>query len=373
MLRVGLLFALTALAARAEPATSTLLLLDSHLPTAVAASISQNAARRGLEVAAPAPEPEPASESVLAEVRPLYQNMAFGQAAKRLERAETSLLAGRLPSPGRVRALADLELWMGACLFLAKDRAQASDRFTLALRLSPSARPDRLFPPEVRAAFPRSAGGRTVRVKTQLAPIGARLWLDGKRIEGTLALTPGLHYVVVERADRIPVAEVVRIIHAAPQIAISADAPAPPAEALRQAAARLETAPLSREEGLGISASIGRPLLVVSARGDRLVATRFDAHDPTRPLVELEAANAGALVDAVCATDPTCRPLPAPPVPPVALAPTAPAQRPARARPVWKRAWFWGVLGAGVAVAAGIAAGAAVGATSPRDYDIRVR
>lgn len=372
MLRVGLLLALTVGVARAEPAPRALM-LTGPLSPAASAELSHQAARRGIEVALPAPEAEPASESVIAEVRPLYQNMAFGQAVKRLTAAEASLVAGRLPTAGLTRALADLQLWMGACLLLEEDRAAAIDHWELALRLWPQARLDRLFPPEVRAAFPRSAGGRAVRVQVRLAPNGARLWLDGKRVDGPLTTTLGLHYVVVERADRVPVAQVVRIIHAAPQIAVSLDEQAEPAAALRQAAARLRTAPLGREEGLGVSVALGRPLTVVSAIDDRLVATRFAAADPARPVAASEAGSAAALVTSLCAADPGCLPV-VDPVPAPAIAVTAvPSHPPPPARPVWKRAWFWGVLGAGVVAAAAVATGAALGATAPRDYDLHVR
>jgi hypothetical protein len=79
--------------------------------------------------------------------------MSFAAAVKKLEAAESSLIMGRLPTPAVVRALADLELWMGACLFLARDRAGAEDRWALAQRLRPSLKPDPLVPPQVPRAF----------------------------------------------------------------------------------------------------------------------------------------------------------------------------------------------------------------------------
>src|SRR5581483_6447270 len=100
---------------------------------------------RGLEVAAPVPQPEPAAEALLADIRPLYQDMKFGAAVKQLLAARDSLIAGRVPSPGLLRALGELELWIGACAFLSRDKAGAFDHWALAQRVAPEARPDRIF------------------------------------------------------------------------------------------------------------------------------------------------------------------------------------------------------------------------------------
>jgi hypothetical protein len=42
-------------------------------------------------------------------------------------------------------------------------------------------------------------------------------------------------------------------------------------------------------------------------------------------------------------------------------------------RPLWRRRAFWAVVGAGVVVVTAVTVGAALGATAPRDYDVRVR
>jgi len=388
MLRIGFLFALTVGTARAEEAARPLLLFHPSLSRDATDPVAREAARRGIEVASPAPLPEPASESLLAEVRPLYQNMSFAAAAKKLETEEASLLAGRLPSPALVRALSELELWRGACLFLARDRAGAEEPWALALRLRPLARLDAIFPPEVQRAFSRRRpAARPVAVAVKLAPLGARLWLDGKLValDVPLSATPGLHYAVVERADQRPSAEVLRIIRASPQITVSLQTPAELPDALRQAEARLRTAPLSRDEALGVSAAIARPLVLVESRGGQLVATRYAAGDATRPVSESEGADGASLIAALCASDAGCAKLEPPPsvttgpglqvgAPPARMATAAAAPAaPPTTKPVWKRGWFWGVLGASVAVAAGAATGIGVGATAPRNYDLRVR
>jgi hypothetical protein len=193
-------------------------------------------------------------------------------------------------------------------------------------------------------------------------------------VDGALTASPGLHYVVAERADQQPVAEVRRIIKASPQITISLQKPAEGADALRQAQTRLRTAPLGRDEALGVSEALARPLFVVESRGETLVATRYAAGDVTRPLSVSEGADAGALVTAACAAEPGCiRPEPPPPPPVATVVLPPPVPPPPPHRPVWKRGWFWGVLGTTVVIAAGAAVGLGLGLTAPRDYELHVR
>src|SRR2546423_8046098 len=172
-------------------------------------ALERAAPARGLDVARPQREPDVAAESALADVRPLYRDMAFAKAHVRLEAAEESLLAGHLPTPRLAAALAELELWLGACTLLDNKAGDAHDHFALARTLSPTARPDRIFPPEVHAAFAHAAPGGTVTPRLELSPPGARLWIDGKPAAATT--TVGLHWIVVERADRQPVARVLRV------------------------------------------------------------------------------------------------------------------------------------------------------------------
>src|SRR5262245_10394690 len=116
---------------------------------ASAEALEPAAAARGLDVARPQREPDVAAEAALAEVRPLYRDMAFARAVARLMRAEQALVEGRLPSPRLGEALAQIEVWLGACLLVDNKAAEAQERFALARALSPKVRPDRIFPPEV--------------------------------------------------------------------------------------------------------------------------------------------------------------------------------------------------------------------------------
>jgi hypothetical protein len=309
--------------------------------------LARAAPARGLEVARPQREADVAAESALAEARPFYRDMEFARAAGRLESAAESLVARRLPTARLGAALADIELWLGACLLLDHQTVDAHDHFALARALAPSARPDRIFPPEVQASFAHASAGPTVTPRLALSPPGARLWIDGRPAGGTT--TAGLHWIVVERADRDPVARIVRITEAAPEIAVSLADAATPADAVRQAAARAAAGGLDRDEGLGVSALLGRTLWVVGAHG----ADRFAAGDAAAPVRHVDFATDP--IDAVCRVEPLCV---APPVP---------------RRPIYKRAVLWVPVGVGIALAvgAGVLAGTLANASS--DYVVRVR
>src|SRR5205807_3967205 len=116
------------------------------------------------------------AEAALAEARPLYRDMAFARAVTRLVAAEQSLVDAKLPSPRLATALAEIETWIGACLLVDNKPADAHERFALARALDPAARPDRIFPPEVAAAFARATPGARVTPRLELSPPGARLW-----------------------------------------------------------------------------------------------------------------------------------------------------------------------------------------------------
>lgn len=310
-------------------------------------ALEQEAPRRGLEVARPRAEPDVAAEAALAEVRPLYRYMQFGRAVEKLMRAEDALIAGRLPTPRLGKALAEIELWLGALELVDNKAAEANDRFVLARALEPEARPDRIFPPEVQAAFAHATPGPTVTPRLELSPPGARLYLDGA--PAPAETSAGLHWVVVERADRRAVAHVMRITQAAPEIAVALNQPATPAEAVTQAAARAAVGPLGTDEGLGVSSVLGRPIWVVGMTG----ADRFAAGDVAHPTRHIDFA--GAPIDAVCAVEPGC----AAPKPPH--------------RPIYKRAAFWVPVAAGVVLAVGAGILGATLSNTSTDYVVRIR
>jgi hypothetical protein len=333
-----------ALAAPASFAAERPLLLPAA--EADVAGLERAAPARGLDVARPQREPDVAAEAALAEARPLYRDMAFARAVTRLQAGEQSLVAGRLPSARLGAALAQLELWLGACLLLDNKAADAHERFALARALVPSARPDRIFPPEVHAAFAKASAGPPVTPRPQLSPPGARLWIDGKPAAVT---TPaGLHWIVVERADRKPFADLVRVTAAAPEVAANLGDAAAAGDALRQAAARAADGALGSDEGIGVSAAVGRTLWIVGAHG----ADRFAAADVAQPVRHVDFA--GDAVEALCAVEPGC------------VTPVAPR------RPIYKRAVLWVPIAVGVALVVGAGVLGGTLANGDRDYVVRV-
>jgi hypothetical protein len=340
-------------------------------------AVKELVARRGLpvEVASLVPPAAPVAEAALGQARASYGQMAFAKATAELVTQEQRLIAGRLPSAPVIRALAEVELWLGACLLLGRDHKGAEEHFAAARRLWPAARPDPIFPPEVPKALSRYRAPPAIPVSVRIAPADARLWIDGHLEGEKVSAAPGLHYVVAERVDRRPVARLVRVTRAAPQITLSLDEASTPKEALDALAERTEG--LGVEEGLAVSARLRRTLWVVTARPQHFVADRFSAGEPARAHVHSAAAVEAELIETACGVEGGCRAISdvAPPAVARGLPPaqadqslTAPAPR----TPLRRRKWFWGVIGAtALAVIAGAVAGG-VAATLPRDYVARV-
>lgn len=352
--------------AAAAEARRGVLIAAPAVPETTVDAVERSLGGRGIPIerANPAAPPAPPAEATLADVRPLYRDLRLREAQSRLEAAEAAVIADRLPSVMLERSLAELELWRGSLSLLEHDSAGALERFHLAQRLSPTARPDRIFPPEVLTAFTQArAAVPHVSVALKVAPVGARVWLDGHLLDaGPAPAALGLHHVVVERADRRPVARLWRLVRAAPEIAANLSEPATATQAVAQAAARLDLGSLGRDEAIGVSAVLGRPLWVLSTADGKLTLERYDAADTTRPSASLSAGDADKLGQTACVLEARCAP---------EAIPTGPTEGPKK--PVWKRAWFWGVVGAAVLAAVGAATGAGVAATAPRDYVVRVR
>ncbi len=356
--RLATVAVLVGLSATAGGAERPRILLGA-VDDAVADALTRDAAARGLDLVRSRTAPEPSAEEAIGVARPLYRDMAFARALQRLSAAETLLLQDRLPTARLGSALAAVEAWLGALELVDNKRAEAEEHLALARRLDPAVEPDPIFPPEVRALLERPAAAATaLPVTTHLLPDGARLWLDGVPVAEPVTTAPGLHWVVVERADRRPFARVVRLGRSAPQISVSLIEPALPEQALHQAAAQAARAPLGADEGLAVAHILGRPLVVVSDGG----FTRYDPSDAARPLaVERADGPPGRLVDALCRIDAGCVTI-APPVPP------APPRR-----PWYRRAAFWIPVagGAVLVVGAGVLAGTLANASS--DYVVRIR
>ncbi len=146
------------------------------------------------------------AREALVRAREQFLAYAFRDAATTLHLA-ASEHAEHLLRDERGLAL-ELLHWAGACALLANDRDEAMGSFRRALAVAPETRlPEGVFPPEVSAFYEevrRSMAlvGPTART-IRTVPSGARIEVDG-RDEGvtpvTLRLSPGVHYLRLERA-----------------------------------------------------------------------------------------------------------------------------------------------------------------------------
>jgi hypothetical protein len=354
--------------AAAQPvaaAEAPLLFLGADLDPTAAEALRREAAVRGIDLANPALGDDASAETVLAEVRPLYRDMAFGRAVRRLAAAEAALIVERLPTERTRGALAEVEVWLGACLLLDGKVADAQEHLALARRLARSIDADPIFPPEVRNALQQAAHvvARPLPLMVKLAPADARLWIDGELVGDAPSVTPGLHYVVVERADKRRYAAVLRLPHAAPEIAVSLGEAVAPEQALRQAAARLRQGVLGADEAVAVSRLLARPIWVASSGS----IDRFLAGDAARPVAHAESPDgAGPLLDAACRLDRGC-------APPAALVAAAPTPTVVVKRPWYRRAAFWIPVSAAVVVVVGASVLAVTLSQRSTDYVVRIR
>jgi hypothetical protein len=330
------------------------LVLDvGELPEAARPSLTPFKRHAGVELLSPSEPDPPQRDALLAGARRSFGTMSFHRAVAELVAQESLLVDGARPSPQRSARLADVELFLGACMLLDQDPRSAEERFALARALEPSIAVDPIFPPEVGHALTATRPGSMVPVEVVLMPADGRLWVDGVIGTPHTRLSAGLHYLVLERADLRPVGRVVRVAKNAGRIELSASAPASTDAALLA----LRDPAVGKEEAVGVSRLLGAPLWRLSGEGANIVADRYAATDPLRPTqtVRVPVTDAAALERALCAVDP-CE-----------------AVRATPSRPVWRRPWFWGVIGGAAAVViGGVIAGAVIG-TRPRDYDVVVR
>ena len=341
--------------AHADPPAAGAIVGVGALPDEARPLLAPLQAHDGLRLVASPPPEVPPRDTLLARARRAYAAMDFRRAISELLTAEAVVIEAEAPTAERVARLADVELFLGACQLLdPKSRRSAEERFALARALAPRGVPDRIFPPEVGAAYDAARPGPPVSLQVAPAPTGARVWIDGALMPpGPARVATGLHYVVVERADRRPAGRLARVSKGADEFELSAPVTATPARAL----AGLSRPELSDIEGVELSRLLHAPAWSLSVVAGEVVAARYDAADLAQPARRLTVpvGDPGALERAICALDRCDLP------------------RAATRRPVWRRAWFWGVVGASaIAVIGGAIAGAIV-ATRPRDYDAVVR
>jgi hypothetical protein len=301
---------------------------------------------------------EDPTSDLLSHARSLYRDMEFSRCASKLSAVADAAVQAQLPTPPVIKALAELELWQGACLLLDGKRLEASERFHFARALSPNIEPDKIFPPDVVQLFSKSQHAmQDVAVNVRTFPGDARLWIDGVRHDAPVTIEPGLHYVVLERSDLVRVGQIVRIVRAAPEITIELRQPLPTPRLTEAVSRRLSIGRLTDAEGAAVARALGHTLFTVRIEDDQLVSDRFDATG-TPPWHLPRSPSAAAMIKTICGIEHAC----------------AESTAEARAtKPVWRRPWFWVLIGATVAASVSVAAGVGVAAAEPRDYVPRIR
>lgn len=295
--------------------------------------------------------------------RTAYRELRFEAALSQLGRGRAALT----PFAQQKRdfdLLAALALQRGLCLLALKREKEAAREIDWAQRLRGAPYPAGELSPEVerfiarqRAALDAEAPG-TLSIDSK--PAGAQVLIDG-RSRGpsplTVQLTPGLHHVRLTRVGRHPKSALQRIGSGkVERIALYLEPLAPAARA-RQ----LEDA-LARSGWVEPGAVTA--LLGAEARGRWLLTKRTPP--PSATLVRLATAKAeDAPLTLSCrgaddAALARCLGLKVR----AALAPAAPASSATAVarRPIYKRWWFWALVGA---AAAGAATGLAVGLHQP--------
>lgn len=331
--------------------------LIGTLSSAGRSALARLQAKPGVALVAPASVEVPGREELIAPARRAYATMDFGRMLVALKTAEQRLIDAQPPVAERVARLAELEAFFGACLFVSNDRPGAEERFAFARALAQAPiKLDPIFPPEAVAASATARSAPAVMVTFELAPAAARLWVDGGPAARSRSLSAGLHYVVVERADREPVARVLRVSKAAATVELGALHPATRGIAI--AAADDPRTPDT--ERLLVSALLGAVVWRISAADEGFELSRYAALDLARPTQRWKLADAAAAESTLCAIDRCDAP----------LLLGAPAALP---RPVWRRPWFLGFVGTAAAVVLGGIILGAVVSTQPRDYNAVVR
>jgi tetratricopeptide (TPR) repeat protein len=288
----------------------------------------------------------------------LFHKVKPGEAEQLLAEEITRSSEG-LVHAGRFDLLQELHLWRGICLSKSGETDRAREAFGQAVLLDQRPLDTARFPPAVTAAHAREieALSRLPRgtLRVVVSPAGARVKVNGRTVDPRGVQLPiGRHWMVVEAVGYMPAVRRVEIGTRPTALRVALE-PAPPSlvahqlSALRARGALDPTRPfvaalLARLE------RIDEALVVTEQRsGDRvqLALTRVQATDGAvvgRFTDNTASAQLKASVDRGLLR---LWPLPSPPVVPPST-------------PVYKRWWFWTIVGT---LVVGGTVGAVLGAT----------
>jgi hypothetical protein len=165
---------------------------------------------RASENEEPLPGVRGAAEEALKQARVDYRTFKFTEGVTRLSQAQNRL-AAVATSTEDFELLGRLALQRGLCQLALKAEAKADEAIATALLLGHRGPGQGELPPEVETQIKRvrqrlasaTTGGITIKAR----PAGARIWIDGKEL-GTTPVTaqrpPGLHHVRVTRIGHLP-------------------------------------------------------------------------------------------------------------------------------------------------------------------------
>jgi tetratricopeptide (TPR) repeat protein len=287
----------------------------------------------------------------------LFHKVKPGE-AEQLLAAEITRSSEGLVHAGRFDLLQELHLWRGICLSKSGETDRAREAFGQAVLLDQRPLDPARFPPAVTAAHAREIEAlfRLPRgtLRVVVSPAGARVKVNGRTVDPRGVQLPiGRHWVVVEALGYMPAARRVEIGTRPTALQVALE-PAPPSLVAHQLSALRARGALdpTRPPAAALLARLERideALVVTEQRsGDRvrLALCRVRAADGAVVDRFSEATTAAGLVASVDRGLLKLWPPPPRPPPP--------------STPVYKRWWFWTIVGT---LVVGGTVGAVLGAT----------
>jgi hypothetical protein len=368
-LALALALAATGGRARAGDPPALLLLAGSPSPD-VAGALTSELGRRGSRVlvAAPVAAPEASAERVqaaalvgqveasLRRAEELFYGVKL-QAASALVSEELGRSSLALAFAGRFDLLRALHLWRGICAIKLGHRDAARTAFHASAALDDRPPDPTRFPPAIGAAYASAARELAARAKGKLTvavtPADAELVVDGRPATGpTIELVQGEHWL---EARALGYARAVR------QVSVSDREQRLELRLGAASQAQLQEELHRRQERSGLDATspaVAAALGRLQGASEALVVRERSAGAQLElELVRIRCSDGQRLERHVERVAPAERALVVRRALlrlwPVATPVTAPA---ARQTPVYKRWWFWALIGGGVAIAGGATA-----------------
>jgi len=300
----------------------------------------------------------------LASARDLYRKMQFDEAVSRLRKAR-ALLGQHASGAEHFKLLSMLAMQLGLNHLALKDEPAARRAFVTASLHGYGAPAPGSLPPEVEAfiaATRKGMEGQTrggISIKTQ--PPGARVWVDGKEVglsPVTAQAAAGLHHLRIARLGFEAKALYQEVSPGKVERAEIYLKAAPSALAARQL--------LRLHEARGDPTEAPRSVRVAFGADTALLLAGKKDGKPYNHLL-WTGGKRSALKEHRCPGDAPARLADCLGPALYRLAAGKPYARKTISTPVYKRWWFWALVGGGAAVAAGTTLGIYYG-TRPSEY-----